>query len=53
MFYEQAGDRSFAAFVALALFALVSAHRISRPLTEVAERLHRALNPAAGERKKT
>jgi NtrC-family two-component system sensor histidine kinase KinB len=40
---------ALAAFVALALFALISAHRISRPVTEVADRLHQALNPALRE----
>ena len=38
---------ALAAFVALALFALLSAHRISRPVTEVADRLHQALNPTS------
>jgi NtrC-family two-component system sensor histidine kinase KinB len=37
------------AFIALALFAILSAHRISQPVTEVANRLHRALNPAPRE----
>jgi signal transduction histidine kinase len=35
-----------AALAALALFALASARRISGPVTEAADRLHRALNPA-------
>lgn len=35
------------AFVALALFALASARRIAGPVTEVADRLHHALNPAS------
>jgi signal transduction histidine kinase len=38
---------ALAAFVALALFAIVSAYRISRPVTEVADRLHQALNPTS------
>jgi len=41
---------AFAALVALALFALMSAHRISRPVTEVADRLHQALNPTSPDR---
>lgn len=40
---------ALAAFAALALFALVSADRISRPVTEVADRLHQALNPTSQE----
>jgi signal transduction histidine kinase len=36
---------ALAAFLALALFAVISARRISRPVTEVADRLHLALNP--------
>lgn len=36
---------ALAAVLALAVFALVSAHRISRPVTQVADRLHDALNP--------
>lgn len=36
---------ALAATLALGLFALVSAGRISRPVREVADRLHRALNP--------
>ncbi|MBN1945745.1 MAG: PAS domain-containing sensor histidine kinase [Bradymonadales bacterium] len=39
---------ALAALVALALFALVSARRISSPVTQVADRLHLALNPAEG-----
>lgn len=41
---------ALAAFVALALFALLSAHRISRPVTEVADRLHQALNPTSPDK---
>jgi len=41
---------ALAAFAALALFALVSAYRISRPVTEVADRLHQALNPTSQEK---
>ncbi|MBN2499053.1 MAG: PAS domain-containing protein [Deltaproteobacteria bacterium] len=37
-----------AAVVALAFFALISAGRISRPVTQVADRLHIALKPADG-----
>lgn len=40
---------ALAALVALALFALVSANWISRPVTEVADRLHAALNPVSRE----
>lgn len=36
---------ALAAIVALALFALISARRISRPVVEVADRLHLALGP--------
>ncbi len=36
---------SLAAMVALAFFAVASAQRISRPVTQVADRLHLALNP--------
>lgn len=36
---------ALAATLALGLFALASAGRISRPVREVADRLHRALNP--------
>lgn len=36
---------ALAAMVALAFFALFSAHRISRPVIQVADRLHLALNP--------
>lgn len=39
---------SLAAIVALALFALISARRISRPVVEVADRLHLALGPDEG-----
>ncbi len=39
-----------AAILTLALYALISAGRISRPVTEVADRLHRALNPDLGAR---
>lgn len=39
---------SLAAIVALALFALISARRISRPVVEVADRLHLALGPVEG-----
>jgi NtrC-family two-component system sensor histidine kinase KinB len=39
---------ALAAIVALAVFAMVSARRISRPVTEVADRLHVALNPDFG-----
>lgn len=38
---------ALAAFVALALFALLAAHWISRPVTAVADRLHQALNPTS------
>lgn len=34
-----------AAMLALVLFALVAARRISRPITQIADRLHGALNP--------
>ena len=37
------------AIVALGLFALVSAHRISKPIVQVASRLHHALNPHLSE----
>lgn len=37
------------AIVALALYALISARWISRPITQVADRLHKALNPTSGE----
>jgi len=40
---------ALAAFFALALFAIMSAYRISRPVTEVADRLHEALNPTSKE----
>jgi len=40
---------ALAAFGALALFALISAYRIARPVTEVADRLHQALNPTSQE----
>lgn len=40
------GVAGLAALAALTLFALVSANRISRPVSEVADRLHQALNPA-------
>jgi len=36
---------SAAALLALALFALIAARRIARPVTAVADRLHQALNP--------
>ncbi len=39
---------SLAAIAALALFALISASRISRPVVEVADRLHLALGPEEG-----
>jgi NtrC-family two-component system sensor histidine kinase KinB len=39
---------SVAAVLALALFALISANRISRPVVQVANRLHGALNPEVG-----
>lgn len=39
---------ALAALFALTLFALISAYRISRPVTEVADRLHQALNPTSG-----
>lgn len=45
MFAAVAGV-SLVAVVALVFFALVSAGRISRPVIQVAERLHQALNPA-------
>ena len=35
-----------AAVLALAVFAIISAQRISRPVTQVADRIHHALNPA-------
>lgn len=41
---------ALAAFGALALFAIASARRISRPVTDVADRLHRALNPGSLEK---
>jgi signal transduction histidine kinase len=37
------------AMVALAFFAVASAQRISHPVTEVADRLHLALNPVQGQ----
>ncbi|MBU2502682.1 PAS domain-containing protein [bacterium] len=39
---------SLAAIIALTLFALISARRISRPVVEVADRLHLALGPDEG-----
>jgi len=39
---------ALAAMIALAFFALISAGRIARPVTEVADRLHVALNPGEG-----
>lgn len=35
-----------AALVAVAIFAVLSANRIARPVSQVADRLHQALNPA-------
>jgi two-component system, NtrC family, sensor histidine kinase KinB len=40
---------ALAAFFALAVFAIMSAIRISRPVTEVADRLHQALNSTSQE----
>ncbi len=37
------------AMVALALYAIISARLISRPITQVVERLHTALNPVQAE----
>ncbi len=39
---------SLAALIALTVFAVISARRISRPVTAVADRLHAALNPVPG-----
>ncbi len=39
---------ALSALAALALFAIVSANRIANPVTEVSDRLHRALNPDPG-----
>lgn len=41
------GFSGVAALAALGLFALISANRISRPVTDVANLLHHALNPRA------
>ncbi|MFO8071757.1 MAG: ATP-binding protein [Polyangia bacterium] len=42
---------ALAAMIALTFFALFSAGRIARPVTEVADRLHVALNPKDGWKK--